>query len=173
MKLIFIHGPAAAGKYTVARELSALTGIELYHNHLVVDEVLKLHAFGTPEFVALRDKLWRERFGALNHDLIFTFNPENSVPQSFIDWLVTTLPARGVSVHSVEVTAGEAAIESRLASKQRQQFRKLTDLELYRQLREAGVFLSPTIPRTELRIDTETVDPQTAGRQIAETLSLV
>ena len=29
VNLVFLHGPAAAGKYTVARELAALTGFEL------------------------------------------------------------------------------------------------------------------------------------------------
>ena len=62
MHLVFLHGPAAAGKYTVAKELAALTGFELYHNHLVVDAVLRQHPFGTPGFVTMRDRLWREFF---------------------------------------------------------------------------------------------------------------
>lgn len=172
MILIFIFGAAAAGKYTVARELSALTGIELYHNHLVVDEVLKRHAFGTPGFVSMRDRLWRARFSTMDRDLIFTFNPENSVPQGFIDWLFTDLPSRDIALHSIEVTASEAAIEARLASAQRQQFKKLTELDLYRQLRASGTFLTPVIPRTDLRIDTETVEPHAAARRIAQHFSL-
>src|SRR6187551_1037812 len=151
MRLVFLHGPAAAGKYTVGRELAARTGFELYHNHLVVDEVLKQHAFGTPGFVAERDRLWREHFTVAaaipNRRLIFTFNPENSVPQAFIDWLFAELPARDVTLHSVGLTLSEAAIEARLATDQRKGFRKLTDLALYRQLRDTGVFATPVIPR--------------------------
>lgn len=64
MRLLFLHGPPATGKYTVGRELAALTGWELYHNHLVVDEVLARHAFGTPGFVAERDQRWRAHLGA-------------------------------------------------------------------------------------------------------------
>lgn len=37
---MFIHGPAAAGKLTTARALSALTGLPVFHNHLVVDTLL-------------------------------------------------------------------------------------------------------------------------------------
>lgn len=37
MKLLFIYGPPASGKLTVAREPAALTGYRLFHNHLVVD----------------------------------------------------------------------------------------------------------------------------------------
>lgn len=176
MHLLFLHGPVAAGKYTVAKELAARTGFELYHNHLVVDEVLKTHAFGTPGFVARRDLLWREffaRFPAPDRaNIIFTFNPENTVPQAFIDWLFAELPRRGVKFSSVEITAGEAVIESRLAAKQRQQFRKLTDVALYRQLRESGVFATPLIPRTDLRIDTGRLPPAEAAWQIIRQLAL-
>ncbi len=171
MRLIFIHGPAAAGKYTVAKELAALTGAELYHNHLVVDEVLKIHAFGTPGFVAERDCRWRAYFarhpGAGTENVIFTFNPENSVPQAFIDWLFAELNRRSVALHSVELTASESVIEGRLGSVQRRQFRKLVDLALYRKLRDDGVFASPRIPRTDLRIDTGTTAPAETAMRIA------
>ena len=176
MHLVFLHGPAAAGKYTVAKELAALTGFELYHNHLVVDEVLKTHAFGTPGFVADRDRLWREFFaqfpGPGRTNIIFTFNPENTVPQAFIDWLFAEPARRGVKFTSVEITADETVIESRIASKQRQQFKKLTDVVLYRQLRDSGVFTTPLIPRTDLRIDTDKVSPAGAAAQIARQFSL-
>ena len=176
MHLLFLHGPAAAGKYTVAKELAALTGFELYHNHLVVDEVLKTHAFGTPGFVIDRDRLWRDFFaqfpGPGRANIIFTFNPENTVPQAFIDWLFAEPARRGVKFTSVEITADESVIESRIASKQRQQFRKLTDVVLYRQLRDSGVFTTPLIPRTDLRIDTGKVSPAEAAAQIARQFGL-
>ena len=176
MLLVFLHGPAAAGKYTVGRELAAGTGFELYHNHLVVDEVLKQHAFGTPGFVAERDRRWREHFAAAAADprrrLIFTFNPENSVPQAFIDWLFTELPARGTTLHSVGLVLSEPAIEARLGSDQRKGFRKLTDLALYRQLRDTGTFATPIIPRTDLEIDTEHATPSDSADCIARHFNL-
>jgi hypothetical protein len=171
VQFIFIHGAPATGKYTVARELAALTGHELYHNHLVVDEVLKTHAFGTPGFVAERDRRWREHFAAAAGDpgrkLIFTFNPENTVPQAFIDWMFTDLPRRGVRLFSAQLIASEAAIEGRLNSKQRQGFRKLTDLELYRRLRDSGAFATPVLPPADLTIDTERHTPAESARLIA------
>lgn len=36
MKLMFIYGPPAAGKLTVAKALCAHTGFKLFHNHLAL-----------------------------------------------------------------------------------------------------------------------------------------
>jgi len=176
MKLVFLHGDPATGKYTVGRELAALTGYEFYHNHLVVDEVLTRHAFGTPGFVVERDRRWRDYFTRQIQErprgVIFTFNPENTVPQVFIDWLFATFRAARIDLLSVGLTASESAIESRLASKQRQGFRKLTDIEHYRQLRATGSFDTPIIPRTDLRIDTEAHPPAAAAQEIARHFGL-
>jgi len=174
--LLFLHGPAAAGKYTVARELAALTGFELYHNHLVVDEVLRQHPFGTPGFVTLRDRRWREffaRFPAPGRDrIIFTFNPENTVPPAFIDWLFAEMPRREVKLHSIALTASETVIEGRIGSPQRRQFKKLADVALYRQLRDSGAFAAPAIPRTDLRIDTGPNPPVESARAIIRHFAL-
>ena len=174
MNLIFLHGPPATGKYTVGRELAALTGFNLYHNHLVVDEVLRQHAFGTPGFIALRDRMWREFLGRAAVEqppgVIFTFNSENTVPQAFIDWLFLDLTARHVALLSVELVASESAIEARLGSSQRRGFKKLTDVNFYRELRDTGTFNTPVIPRTDLRIETEKLTPDAAAQVIVAQL---
>ncbi len=171
MKLVLIHGDPATGKYTVGRELAALTGWRLYHNHLVVDEVLRHHAFGTPGFVAERDRAWRSAFEEMaadgRQDIIFTFNPENTVPQDFIDWFFQDLPRRNVAIFSIGLSASEGTIEARLDTGQRRGFRKLTDVPLYRRLRAAGSFQLPVIPRSDLWIDTDQVSATEAARLIA------
>jgi hypothetical protein len=169
--LVFLHGAPASGKYTIGRELAARTGFELYHNHLVVDEVLQHHAFGSPGFVTARDHAWRTHLATAAREshrrVIFTFNPENTVPQAFIDWLFATVPAAGGRLHSVGLKLSEAAIESRLDGEQRRGFRKLTDHTLYRQLRDAGAFSLPRIPRTDLVIDGEEHSAIEAATRIA------
>jgi hypothetical protein len=177
MNLLFMHGPPASGKYTIGRELAARTGYAFFHDHLVVDEVLQQHIFGTPGFVAARDGRWREYFTRAVQEqppgVIFTFNPENTVPQAFIDWLFHDLPAAGARLLSIELQASEAAIEARLASSQRQGFSKLTDVGLYRRLRDTGTFTTPLIPRVDFRVDTERAAPPEAAREIARHFGLV
>jgi len=174
--LVFLHGPPATGKYTVGRELAALTGFELYHNHLVVDAVLQRHAFGSPGFIAERDRAWREHLIAAarapDRKLIFTFNPENTVPQAFIDWLFGDLLGPTDTLHSVSLTLSEAGIESRIATDQRKEFHKLTDLALYRRLRETGTFATPVIPRTDLIVSTESTLPAAAAACIVRRFHL-
>lgn len=188
MDLVFIYGPPATGKYTVGCELAARTGYRLFHNHLVVDTVLSVYDFGTPGFIELRETIWRAVFSRVAQapdkdkdtgksedrdqppGLLFTFNPENSVHQDFIDWLFGDYAASGVCILSVALAASEPEIERRLDADSRRKFGKLTDLGLYRRLRAAGVFSAPRIPRTDLRIDTEVCSPADAAQQIAHAM---
>lgn len=171
MKLLFLHGPPAVGKLTVARELAARTGWRLFHNHLTVDLVLSVYDFGTPGFIALREQIWlaviRRALADRLPGLIFTFNPENSVPQRFIDDLLAEITAAGGEVIPVQLTASEAEIERRLGAASRRTMQKLVDLPLYRQLRDAGVFSTPQIPAPRLTIDTERHSPAAAAEMIA------
>lgn len=172
MKLIFLHGPPAAGKLTVARELAALTGWRLFHNHLTVNLALAVYDFGTPGFVALREQIWFAVFRRALADrlpaLIFTFNPENSVPQRFIDELFAEIATGGGEIIPIELTASEAEIERRLGAASRHRDGKLVDLELYRRLRAAGTFTSPVIPGPRLRLDTAALAPAEAAKRIAD-----
>src|SRR3546814_20954048 len=62
VRLVFSHGAAASGKLTVARELAALTGLPLFHNHLVVDALLAVFPFGSPGFVLQPETKWMAVF---------------------------------------------------------------------------------------------------------------
>ena len=62
MKLLFLYGPAASGKLTIARELATLTGFALFHNHLVVDAVAAVFPFGSDQFVKPREQFWLAMF---------------------------------------------------------------------------------------------------------------
>jgi hypothetical protein len=174
MKLLVLHGPPAAGKLTIAREVAALTGWRLFHNHLTVNLALAVYDFGTPGFVALREQIWLTVFRRAIADrlpgVIFTFNPENSVPQKFIDDLFAEIAAAGGEVIPVELTATEAELERRMATSSRVENGKLTDLTLYRELRAAGTFLTPVIHHSRLSLDTGQLSPTSAARQIVAEL---
>jgi adenylylsulfate kinase-like enzyme len=57
MRLIFLHGPPAAGKLTIAQAVSAQTGWGVFHNHLTIDAARPFFEFGTEEFWQLTQDL--------------------------------------------------------------------------------------------------------------------
>ena|ERR1700682_367772 len=173
MKLIFIHGAPAVGKLTVACELSQLTGFPLFHNHLTVDLVSSLFAFGTPPFVSLREQIWLAAFAeAARNDLslIFTFNPERTVNEEFIQKTIDTVAAAGGRVVFVELTCSQAELERRMEEPSRKEFGKLTAVEQYRSLRNDGAFEFPKLPNG-ISLDTTNQSPAASARLINENLA--
>lgn len=173
MRLIFLHGPPAVGKLTVARELERLSGYHLFHNHLTVDLVTAIFPFGSEPFVELREQIWLSTFGVAvrsNQSLIFTFAPERTVRTDFIENARMTVEANGGQVIFIELTGSDKALESRLTSPARAQFKKLNSLDQYRELKASGAFEFPRI-RSSLTIDTTDTQPPEAAQQIVDFLS--
>src|SRR5712691_8790797 len=50
MDLVYVYGPPAVGKFTVAARLADLTGYAFFHNHLSIDCALPVFDFGTDAF---------------------------------------------------------------------------------------------------------------------------
>jgi hypothetical protein len=175
MRLVFIHGPVACGKLTVARELAATTGLPLFHNHLVVDALLSVFRFGSPAFVELREKMWMDVFAAAaaeRRSMIFTFHPEASVAADFPARAVALVEAAGGRVDFVALSCAEDVIETRIEAPSRQSSGKLSSLALYHELSAKGAFVYPPMPPAAIDIDTGAVDPADAAQRIRETLGL-
>ena len=174
MKFVVLTGPPAVGKLTVARELHQLSGWQLFHNHLIVDSLLAVFVFGSRDFIVMRQSIWLEVFARASNagikGLIFTFNPENTVAQEFIERLVSDARVRGDSLSFVELTCSETEIERRLGSASRVG-KKLTSLELYRKLKAAGSFDRPLMPKADFSVATDAIAPTDAARAIWQWLS--
>jgi hypothetical protein len=176
MKLIFLFGLPATGKFTVAQQLAALTGYKLFHNHQVVDMLLSVFDFGSEPFVALREDIWlsvfEEAAAADLPALIFTFNPERSVSPAFIPNVLNVFEQCDGVVDFVELTCPLAELKNRMASASRQKFNKLTSVPLFEQLYADGVFDTSHMPRPNVSIDTSSCIPAEAAQQIASALQL-
>lgn len=175
MKLIFLYGLPGTGKLTIARELANLTGYKLFHNHLTVDLLLSAFEFGSKPFVELRESIWLSVFEEAATSLpalIFTFNPENSVRQSFIEKAIQAVAARGGEVLFVEVVCDLAELERRMDTQDRRQHKKLVSLELYRKLQADGVFDSPKMPLPKLTLNSTQTSPRENAREIVARFSL-
>src|SRR2546423_12238672 len=138
MELVFISGLPGVGKLTVAKELSALTGFRLFHNHLTVDLLLSVFEFGSAPFVELRELIWLSVFEracrADMRGLIFTFNAENSVRQSFITETQAIVARNAGKIHFVEFVCDDEELERRMDTPARRQYRKHTSWPQYLQM---------------------------------------
>jgi len=173
VRLIFLYGPAGVGKLTVARELSKLTGIPVFHNHLVVDAVSAIFPFGTPGFVNLREEMWSAAFreaASVGQSLIFTFAPERTVRPEFVGRTIGIVEAQGGRVAFVALTCASDELERRIEEPSRTAFGKLNSKTRFRELAAMGAFEFPPLP-TNLTLDTGRLAPADAAAQIRDFLS--
>jgi chloramphenicol 3-O-phosphotransferase len=176
MRLVFLWGLPASGKLTVARELAALTGWKLFHNHLTVDLLLAVFPFGSKEFVQLREEIWLSVFESAAESgmagLIFTFNPENTVQQDFLEDASEVVAEHGGRVEFVEMVCDDTTLEKRMDTPERHAYKKMLSYPEFCRLRDRGVFASPKMPEPLLRIDTAQLSPREAAAKIMQELAL-
>jgi hypothetical protein len=174
MNLIFIHGAPAVGKLTVARELARLTGFRLFHNHLTVDLLSAVFEFGSEPFVTLREQIWLSVFREAAQQkvsLIFTFNPEATVREGFIQDAIETVESAGGKVIFVELHCSSEEAERRLENPSRGQFGKLRSVGQFKELKQAGAFEFARLPATGPSIDTTHRGPKETAELIQAALS--
>lgn len=169
MILIFLYGPVASGKLTVARLVAEGTGMALFHNHLIVDAVAAVFPFGSDEFVRLRERFWLETISTAvgsDRSLIFTFAPEPSVAVDFPDRIARAVAQAGGQVIFIALELNQAEQERRLSNPSREAFGKLRSVDILRELHSAMATCMDAMPEPALRIDTAVVEPSDAAEAI-------
>ena len=169
MHFLFIYGAPASGKLTVGREVAERTGFALFHNHLVVDALLAVFPFGSPEFVTLRERFWIDTIQAAVRaglSLIFTFCPEPTVGPEFPERLKAAVQHAGGTVSFIRLDVSREEQERRLVAPSRTGG-KLRDIELFRSLRSDFEAAMAAMPIPGLSIDTSSTNVADAADQIA------
>lgn len=173
MDLVFLHGPAASGKLTVARALEARVGFPVFHNHLVVDLLTTVFPFGSDPFIRLREQFWTSVFAdavRMDRSISFTFTPEATVRPGFSDRVSRLIEAEGGRVCFVRLRVSEGEQERRIGLPGRSEFHKLTSRETLRRLRNYGPDVE--LPPADLEIDSDRSDASRAAASIAEHFGL-
>jgi shikimate kinase len=175
MNLIFLYGPPASGKLTVAEKLSKLTGIPLFHNHLSRDLVKDIYGDKLRDNYALVDRL---RFDVLdycsrNHtDLILTYVYEGSDDDSNVRDFVKTIEDNGGKVLFVELSANKNDLIERVDNESRKKYKKLIDPAIMETLTEdMSIYSIPFVD--SLKINTSESTPDESAQRIVETFKLV
>jgi hypothetical protein len=175
MKLVFIYGPPASGKLTIARKLSRLTSFSLFHNHLIVDAVASVFPFGSEPFARLREQFSLSMFheaGEAGRSIIFTFCPEATVASDFPDRARSIIESAGGELLFARLTLPIEEQERRIANTDRAEFGKLRSLDLLRRIRRELLECEAAMPPAVLTIDTALVAPMSAAALIADTFGL-
>ena len=177
MRLIFIYGPPASGKLTVAQELKVITGFPVFHNHLVVDLLTSLFEFGSEPFVALREQMWLSVFeqaaragSARPHLHLRARKPRCGLNSSPRPWRRSQ--KSGGTVDFVELVCPVNEIKRRLDHPARKKFGKLTSHALFDELKAAGSLDALKMPEPKVRVDTSAAIPARAALKIARGLGL-
>lgn len=174
MRLVFLYGPPASGKLTVARLVVERMGYALFHNHLVVDAVAAVFPFGSEAFVRLREQFWLDTFAAAaanDRSLVFTFAPEPTVAADFPERVQRLVTAAGGEVVFAALDVSAEEQERRVDAPSRKAFGKLRSAEPLRSLREGMHAAMEAMPVPALRIDTEALPPEAAAEAICRLLA--
>ena len=154
--------------------MSEITGLALFHNHLVVDTVASVFPFGSPSFVRLREQFWMDVFKAAvaeDRSLVFTFQPEGSVSPAFAARVVDLVRSAGGDVLLVHLNLSAGGQLARIANEDRAKFGKMRDAQLLANLQAQFEACERAMPVADLVIDTETVAAEAAAAMIVAQVS--
>jgi len=174
MKLIFIYGPPATGKLTIAEKLSEVTGIPIFHNHLSRDLVKDIYGDQLSSNYSLVQKIRNDVFSYCaehNTDLIFTFVYGGTVDDEIVKQHMSSIEANGGEVTFVKLTAKQEDLLKRVNNESRKRYKKLLDAEILEDfLKSNGDLSMPFV--SSLLVDTSELEPEDAVSYIVSELKL-
>ncbi len=172
--LVYLYGPPAVGKLTVATELRRRTGFRLFHNHLTVDAIRSVFDFRSEPFTAVIHRIRLDVFetAARNGiDVIFTNSSIWVAPNgralfvAFARQARERVEAAGGRVIFAQLSAPSAVLEARVEAPSRKEHGKLTERV---RLKELLLLHDPEpLHADDVAIDTSTTSPQEAAATIA------
>lgn len=170
MKLLFLYGPPAAGKLTVAKEVAKLTGFKILHNHLTLDLYESIFDYGTDHFRRLvedtRIHVIEEAAKYQVTGVIFTSVYEKGQDEPFIGRCIESVEKYGGEVKFVQLFCQPDELKRRVVSESRKAFRKMSSVETLQQTLEQYDLFSPIPYQTSLCIDNTSLSASDVAQRI-------
>ena len=108
MKLVLLIGNSAVGKMTVGQELMKLTGLRLFHNHMMIEPVLEIFGQWRPDVTQrLRQVIFEEFAKTDSYGMIFTFMWAFDMKSDwdYVEWVKGIFGIPDEDVYYVELIA--------------------------------------------------------------------
>ena len=175
MKLLFIYGPPAAGKLTVAREIERLTGFKVFHNHLSIDAIEPIFEFGSKPFGKLVEMIRVETIAEAareNVDIVYTFCYAKDLDDEHVEKIALAAESNGGVVHFVLLFCDKGELERRVVAEDRKAFGKARSVEMMRHFFSNYDLFSEVPNRETLTIDNTNILPENAAEQIIDHFGL-
>lgn len=171
MKLVFIYGPPAVGKLTVANEVAKRTGFKVFHNHLSIDAIEPIFEFGSKSFFRLVEMIRVETVAEAareNVDIIYTFCYAKGLDESHVEKVSNAAKEHGAEIHFVLLTCSDEELKLRIVSEDRKNFGKANTIEMMNQFLETYELREPVPYGETLTIENTEVSAEDAAKQIIE-----
>ena len=171
MKLLFIYGPPAVGKLSVANEVAKLTGFKVFHNHLSIDAILPVFEFGSEPFFRMVEMIRVETVAEAareNVDLIYTFCYAKGLDEAHVEKVANAARENGGEVLFALLTCDPDELRRRVLLEDRRKFKKANTLEMMEMFLETYDLSSPIPYSDTFAIDNTYVPPDDAARRIVD-----
>jgi hypothetical protein len=171
-RLLFLYGPPAVGKLTVARAVATRTGFRVLHNHVTIDAVAQVLPFGTSGFWGVVSRFRRDLVEAAARDgvdLVYTyvFAPGD---EPDVDGIVEAFESSGGGVTFVQLTAPRDELLRRVVQPGRLTHGKISDVATLETLLAEHDLFALVPGRDSVTIDVGSLSGDEAAQQIVDLL---
>ena len=171
-QLVFLYGPPAVGKLTVAQELAARRPFRILHNHVTIDAVTTVLPFGTDSFWGVVGRLRRDLVSAAageGIDLIYTYVYAPG-DEPHVDAIAAPYEEAGGNVTFVQLLASADELLRRVTNESRGAHGKIRDAATLQRLLAEYDVRATIAGRESLTIDLEATTAADAAELIVEQL---
>ena len=169
-RLLFLYGPPAVGKLTVARAIADRLPFKILHNHVTIDAVTEVLPFGGETFWRVVGRFRRDLVAAAAEeqiDLIYTYVFAAGDEQHVAD-IVRPYEDAGGRAWFVQLLAPREVLLQRVRSESRKQHGKLVDPETLGRLLDEHEDFTAIAARDSLTIDLAVTSARDAADRIID-----
>jgi len=172
-RLVFLYGPPAVGKLTIARAIAARQPFKIVHTHLTIDPVTEVLPFGTDAFWRVVGGFRQTLVAAAAEegiDLVFTFVFAPGDEQLVAD-IARPFHQAGGRVVFVRLHAPREVLLQRVREGSRRDHKKVTDAATLERLLDRYEDFTATVEGEGLSIETDVISAEEAAAQILDYLA--